>query len=489
MGHLRSFFFPSFRSDDVLDNARRRLVHIMCLLSAIVGAIFGFPEVMLVVTHGYHYVGTLAYILLPFIYIALSFTVRMKRGLKPTAIALLVGVYCFTLFMRFDTGFFVPGAVFFVGLPMLTGMLLGWRTGVFAALLVVVTYAGLYFLKGALAVPSRVISISEYDMQAATNYSVLAVCCAGCAFLFMHVMERVITQLKATNAELKVYKQDLEVLVDQRTETIRHQKAELEQALKAAEDSAILQNQLVSVVSHEIRTPLAIIDGAARRLAKRAGQMPSDSVIERTDVIRNSVQRLTHLMERTLDSARLADGSINMECRELSLSEVIHQVVTREKELHADFVFEIRADEAVDRFMGDRAMLDHLFSNLISNAIKYSSDKRLIEIEAVGDCRTVTVKVRDHGVGIPAGELSHISTRLFRASTAAGIPGTGIGLNLCKQIVTKHGGQMRFESELGTGTTVIVELPNRSCAASEECGGGLVCSSGLVNQNLKAALS
>lgn len=488
MSYIETFFFPSFRSDDVLDNARRRLVHVMCLVSAVVGAAFGFPEVMLVVTHGYAYAGTLAYVLLPFLYIALSFTVRMKRGLKPTAIALLVGVYSFTLVMRFDTGFFVPGAVFFVGLPMLTGMLLGWRTGVFAGLLVVVTYAGLYSLRGALAAPSRIISISEYELQAATNYSVLAVCCAGCAFLFMQVMEKVIAQLRATNAELKDYKQNLEALVDQRTETIRQQKEELERALKSAEDSAVFQNQLVSVVSHEIRTPLAIIDGAARRIGKRAGQMSAQDLTERTDVIRNSVQRLTHLMERTLDTARLADGSIRMECKALSLPDVIHQVVAREQELHPDFRFDIALDADVDQVMGDQPMLDHLFSNLVSNAIKYSGENKIVEIGSKQSCQFVEIFVRDHGIGIPSGELSHVSERLFRASTAAGIPGTGIGLNLCKQIVAKHDGEMRFESEVGIGTTVTVRLPIKSCAASHLCGGDLVCTSTQMSERLKTAL-
>ena len=487
MRFLRSFFLPSFDTADVLDNARRRLVHVMCLVSAVIAAGYVAPEVTYSIRHGYTYIGTWFYMALPPAFVALSFVVKRPSGLKLAASLLLSGAFIATLLMRFDTGFFVPGSVFFATLPMLAGMLLGWRGGVIMAVAVIATYAGLYTFRD-LAPPTRVLDAAEYDLQAFVNFSVLSASSAMCALLFMFVMERVIAQLRATNDELKTYKQNLETLVDQRTETILQQKEELERALKLAEDSAVLQNQLVSVVSHEIRTPLAIIDGAARRIGKRAGQMSAQDLTERTDVIRNSVQRLTHLMERTLDAARLADGSIRMECKALSLPDVIHQVVSREQELHPDFQFDIALDADVDQVMGDQPMLDHLFSNLVSNAIKYSGENKIVEIGSKPSCQFVEIFVRDHGIGIPAGELSHVSERLFRASTAAGIPGTGIGLNLCKQIVAKHDGEMRFESEVGIGTTVTVRLPIKSCAASHLCGGDLVCSSTQMSERLKTAL-
>ena len=488
MSHLRSFFFPTFNSDDVLDNARRRLVHLMCLASAVLAAGYGLPELSYGMKHGYSYIGTWVYLALPPLFIGLSLLVKYRNGFKPAAGILVGGAFLATLLMRFDTGFFVPGSVFFATLPMLAGMLLGWRAGLTMAVIVVATYAGLYAFRDFAPPPTRVVGDAEYELQAFANFSVLAVSAALCAILFMYIMERVVAQLRSANSELQSYKQNLEDLVDQRTETIRLQKEELAAALKAAEDSAVLQNQLVSVVSHEIRTPLAIIDGAARRLGKKAGDMPAEDIIERTGVIRGSVKRLTQLMERTLDAARLADGSIRMECKTLSLTGVIDQVVLREKELHPDFDFQVSVDDAAKEIMGDSAMLDHLFSNLVSNAIKYSGENKIVEIRAARDCQNTTVTVRDHGIGIPAEELSHISERLFRASTAAGIPGTGIGLNLCKQIVAKHDGEMSFESEVGMGTSVTIRLPNRSCAASHLCGGDLACSSAKISENLKAAL-
>ena len=99
--------------------------------------------------------------------------------------------------------------------------------------------------------------------------------------------------------------------------------------------------------------------------------------------------------------------------------------------------------------------------NLLSNAVKFSLDGGKVEVDLVVAARHVVVRVRDHGIGIPAAEVERLGTRFFRASNAVTneIAGTGLGVRIVQTIVDKHAGEMRIDSEEGRGTTVSVRLP------------------------------
>ena len=101
-----------------------------------------------------------------------------------------------------------------------------------------------------------------------------------------------------------------------------------------------------------------------------------------------------------------------------------------------------------------------VFSNLVSNAVKYSPDGTRIWVEGkVDDDGSVLIAVHDEGVGIPADEIDKLFERYFRASTSVGIIGTGIGLHMVKALVTMHGGDVNVSSVVGKGTTFSVRLP------------------------------
>ncbi|MDN3720079.1 sensor histidine kinase [Roseibium salinum] len=116
----------------------------------------------------------------------------------------------------------------------------------------------------------------------------------------------------------------------------------------------------------------------------------------------------------------------------------------------------------------DRKLIEQSISNLISNAVKYSPDNSRIYVigSEMGDHAVITV--RDEGVGIPSDELPNIFKRYFRASTSSGIAGTGIGLNMTRMVVQKHGGTIEVDSEVGKGTTVTVTIPKNTAKKSEK---------------------
>jgi two-component system sensor histidine kinase SenX3 len=212
------------------------------------------------------------------------------------------------------------------------------------------------------------------------------------------------------------------------------------------------------VVSHQFRTPLSIIDASAQRMLRRAGAMPADEVVSRVTKIRNACQRLTRLMESTLNAARLEQGEIGFTPRPCDLHRLIALVCEYQPEEDQN-----RIECAVERLphlaMADSTLLEQAIQNLISNALKYSPPSTVVVIRGERQGSDVVISVEDSGVGIPADELEFISERFFRARTAEGVPGTGIGLNFVAQIMKLHGGRVEVQSVEGQGSTFTLRFP------------------------------
>ncbi len=235
---------------------------------------------------------------------------------------------------------------------------------------------------------------------------------------------------------------------------------ELNQALQKEKELGSLQRQFVSMVSHEFRTPLAIIDGNAQRLQRRKGEAVPERSMLALGKIRNSVQQLTELMESVLAAARLEDGRINFVPGPCSLANIIEEVGMSYGELYPDHELALDLSRLPKQFAADGKLLRQVFSNVISNAVKYSPGTAQIWIDGWEDDNgDAIVTVRDEGVGIPAVEQARLFERFFRASTSTGIAGSGIGLHLASHLVRLHHGTIDFESAEGQGTTFKVRLP------------------------------
>ena len=106
--------------------------------------------------------------------------------------------------------------------------------------------------------------------------------------------------------------------------------------------------------------------------------------------------------------------------------------------------------------------MDNVFTNIISNAVKYSGESKFVQVTGSKADGYAVLRVRDHGIGIPKDELPKIFQRFFRASTSTGIPGTGIGLNLVKSLVDMHYGKVKLDSVEGEWTEFSIHLPLES---------------------------
>lgn len=270
---------------------------------------------------------------------------------------------------------------------------------------------------------------------------------------------RDITIKKRLQTELKQHRDHLAALVDERTRVIQAQALELETALAAEREVNALQTQFVAMASHEFRTPLAIIDGIAHRVERRAHILSAAELRDRIVGIRAAVKRMTMLIERMLDASRLSSGRMQVMPDTFDPRKLILEVCARQKEVAPGH--EITTDLAgfPEELFGDVRLLDNVFTNLLSNAVKYSPHNPQVHVRGWVEGGMARLSVRDRGVGIPVDEQSRLFEKFFRASTAAGISGTGIGLNLVKNIVDMHFGEVSLTSAEGEGTEIVVSLP------------------------------
>ena len=246
------------------------------------------------------------------------------------------------------------------------------------------------------------------------------------------------------------------------------QAATLEEALESEQRLTAQQRNFVYMTSHEFRTPLTIIDGHAQRLIKMSDRLDPAAIVERGDRIRSAVQRMTNIMDSLLGASHLFDGQAVFHPAELDPGALLreacqaHREATRSLNIIEDF------ENLPPTIDGDPKLLFHAFSNLISNAIKYSPAGSPIEVIARTERGGLLVQVRDHGMGIPARDREHVFQRFYRGGNATGIAGTGVGLHLVAIVVNLHQGEVQVESLEGAGSTFIVRLPVRAAAVSRQ---------------------
>jgi len=270
-----------------------------------------------------------------------------------------------------------------------------------------------------------------------------------------------ITNRKKTGHELIAHRDHLQEMVDAATVQLKEKAEELEIALSKEKELNDLQRQFVSMASHEFRTPLAIIDSTAQRLIRLTGKnsLSPENALERFGKIRDSVQRMTRLMESVLTAAKMEEGKINVEIGPCQIAKVINDVCSRQQEIAKAHVISCKLDDIPEIVQADSGALGQVLENLLSNAEKYAPNSPEIKVKAYTELGDVVISVHDEGIGIDEDELDRIGERFFRAKTSAGTPGTGIGLNLSIKLLELHGGSLRVESRKLIGSTFTIRIP------------------------------
>ncbi len=266
--------------------------------------------------------------------------------------------------------------------------------------------------------------------------------------------------LLSVYTDITTYKEQHSVLQSHTDELVRH--------LRREKELNEMQREFVSMASHEFRTPLAIIDSNAQRMLRKADKLEPEKLVERLGNIRDSVERMQYLINRFLNFSQSESVGMEIEREPVSFRELVESVCKRQQSIAKSHSFHIDVETLPETIDLDRKLIEQSISNLISNAVKYSPAETKISVIGSQMEKHAVISVRDEGVGIPTEELPKIFKRYYRASTSSGIAGTGIGLNMTRMIVQKHGGTINVESEVGKGTTITVSLPVISRQASVE---------------------
>ncbi|MDP8918002.1 MAG: ATP-binding protein [Pseudomonadota bacterium] len=233
----------------------------------------------------------------------------------------------------------------------------------------------------------------------------------------------------------------------------------LESALDRERETTNAYRNFVSMVSHQFRTPLAILDSSAQRILRRGADLTQDELVTRIQKIRNAGTRLTRLVESVLNAAKLDAGTIEINPASQNLVDLVMDICERQREVSSQADIRFDVPDVPVRVYCDGMLIEQVVVNLLSNAIKYSGDTPVVEIKIWMEGSRAFCSVRDWGIGIPADELPKIFDRFYRARTASGIAGTGIGLNFAQRIMHLHGGEIQVESYEAAGSLFTFDLP------------------------------
>jgi two-component system, OmpR family, sensor kinase len=248
---------------------------------------------------------------------------------------------------------------------------------------------------------------------------------------------------------------------------LARQAAMLEEQLANEQRLAQLQRNFVSMASHEFRTPMTVIDGHARRLDKVRESVRPPEIGERVGKIRSAVLRMTHLIENLLNSSRLidADAGVSFHPAEMDLVSLLREVCQLHREMVPGARISERFPTETMAMIGDPKLLFQAFSNVLSNAIKYSPGEGEIEVSAEIFVNEVVVAIADHGIGIPLSDFDRLFERYHRGGNVSGIVGTGVGLHLVKMVIDLHGGRVIVNSEEGAGSCFTIHLPVKNASS------------------------
>ncbi len=227
---------------------------------------------------------------------------------------------------------------------------------------------------------------------------------------------------------------------------------------------AQMKNDFVSHVSHELKTPLASINAYAEMLVDGEAQ-DEETLCQFCSIIQGQAQRLTRLIEDILNISRIESGLVKVHKDNHSMAMVIRDAVEMIKSYAQEKSITLNAQAPIlyDQVYIDRDMLSQVVINLLSNAVKYTPAGGSITVcsEVNESDNRIMVTVTDTGVGIPAEAVDHVFDKFYRVeANNKYAKGTGLGLNLVKQIVeTVHGGRVFVSSAAGQGSTFGFELP------------------------------
>lgn len=268
---------------------------------------------------------------------------------------------------------------------------------------------------------------------------------------------RDLTERRQADETLRLALENMERSVDERTGELSAVNQKLREAVR-------VRDEFLSIASHELRTPLTPLKLQIQLLAHQVRSralfsLPEERIVRMADTCERSIARLSALVDNLLDVSRLETGRLRLDPARADLAAILRELIDR----YGD---EIRVSgsavrvEAPPELWGtfDALRIEQVFTNLLSNALKYGQGGAIdISLATVGD--RAVLRVRDRGIGIDAKDHARVFDRFERVDAEGSIGGLGLGLYISRQIVQAHGGSIRVENAPDRGSVFAVALP------------------------------
>ncbi|HSJ85601.1 MAG TPA: ATP-binding protein [Anaerolineales bacterium] len=222
--------------------------------------------------------------------------------------------------------------------------------------------------------------------------------------------------------------------------------AQADSRAQVLEESDRLKSAILSSVSHELRTPLSTIKAAASSLRGQEVSWDSPARTELIAAIDDEADHLNWLVGNLLDMSRIESGALKPKREWNILPEIIGGVIARMKHLAVDHELKIDIPETLPLIPVDYVQMEQVFTNLISNSLKYAPANTTVSIRARVEGETVQVQVSNQGPQVPPEHLERIFDKFYRVTAADRVTGTGLGLSICKGIIEAHGGHIGAEN-------------------------------------------
>lgn len=296
-----------------------------------------------------------------------------------------------------------------------------------------------------------------------------------------------LTEVKEVEKALKKLNQELEDIVEQRTQklnevinrllqlnskyeneieqrkkvetALRNNEAKLKEMLDREKELNELKSRFLSMASHQFKTPLSTILSSASLISRYTSEEHGYKRQKHVDRIKSSVEHLDAILNDFLSLTKLEENQILLSETELPLMPLL-------EEISEDMVGQLKEGQQIEfqpydtevSIKTDPMVLKNVLLNLLSNASKYSPEDSLITIKTLEAQNHLILSIEDRGIGIPTDEQKHLFTRFYRATNAINIKGTGLGLHIVKQYLDRMNATIELESTEGKGSIFTIYL-------------------------------
>ncbi|MBN1323562.1 MAG: PAS domain-containing protein [Methanotrichaceae archaeon] len=248
-------------------------------------------------------------------------------------------------------------------------------------------------------------------------------------------------------------------------EELRDSYVKLENANAELKENDVIKSEFISTASHELRTPLTVMNSYLEMFEDGLLGELNEVQKEKLQVMRSQTDHMIRLVEDMLDTSRLESRRFKIQRRELQVEEIARTVIEDLSRLAGlrEQTMSLTAMEGLPRVKGDEQRIKQVFSNLLTNAIKYTTNKGSIDVKIEDLGGTISVAISDTGVGIAKKDQEKIFEKFFTgggSSLTRDAGRMGLGLAIAKGIVEAHGGRIWVESEVGKGSTFYFTIPH-----------------------------